>query len=522
MIRAGKSVLGMMVGLMVLFGIVACGVPTTTGQDTLKIVAATELKDMQPLIKEAERELGFKVQMAYPDGTIANSVTLKQGGFDRKYDSTWFATNKYVDIYGAGEKLRSSTSIATSPVAFGVRKEKARELGWDKKQPTWVDIAQAVREKKFTYGMTDPSRSNSGFSALVSVATAQADTGAAVQMSDMDKVRQPLGEFFKGQNLTSGSSGWLEDAFVKNPQRTDAILNYESVLLQMQQRLDLQVILPADGVVTADYPLSALAQPSNPKASERVEQLTAWLKAHNQQIVDLTKRRPVEPNVTLSPAHKDNVLIELPFPARRDVADELVYAYANELRQPAKTVFVLDQSGSMRGERIKSLRDIMTELIDGTAWTPTGPVGLRNREDVTLIAFDHQVSNPVKSTYSTSNVAANASLRDAVGRLEPGGQTAAYDALKRAYLEFPTNSEAIPSIVLMSDGASNSGASFEDFKKFHASLDPQRKRVPVFIILYGETNKAEMEQLATLTDGKTFDATKGNLGDAFKEIRGYQ
>lgn len=74
----------------------------------------------------------------------------------------------------------------------------------------------------------------------------------------------------------------------------------------------------------------------------------------------------------------------------------------------------------------------------------------------------------------------------------------------------------------MSDGASNTGMTFEDFKKFHAGLSPEARRIPVFIILYGESNNAEMEALADLTEGKTFDATKGDLAGAFKEIRGYQ
>ncbi|MEJ5928286.1 VWA domain-containing protein [Corynebacterium sp. H128] len=511
------------VALIAAVGLVACGIenPLSSG-DSLKIVTATELKDMEPIIAQASEELGFDIELSYPDGTIANSLALKNGDFDRQYDATWFATNKYVDLYGAGDKLQASTSIATSPIAFGVRADKARELGWNDKQPTWLEVSQAVKDKKFSYGMTDPARSNSGFSALVSVATAHADTGAALQMSDMEKVNGPLRDFFAGQNLTSGSSGWLEEAFSADPQRTDAIVNYESVLLDMKSRMDIEVVVPADGVVTADYPLAALAEPSNDQATAQVAKLGEWLQQHSQQIVDDTGRRPADPNARPLAEHQRNPVIELPFPARQDVADELVFAFANDLRRPAKTVFVLDQSGSMQGDRMQSLHTILTELVDGRAHTATGPVGLRNREEVSIIAFDSEVSRPISGTYSTNNQRQNQPLRDAIAGLVPGGQTAVYDALQSAYQQFPNSEGSIPSIVLMSDGATNTGATFEDFKKFHASLSPERRRIPVFIILYGESNNAEMEALADLTEGKTFDATKGDLGSAFKEIRGYQ
>jgi Ca-activated chloride channel homolog len=46
--------------------------------------------------------------------------------------------------------------------------------------------------------------------------------------------------------------------------------------------------------------------------------------------------------------------------------------------------------------------------------------------------------------------------------------------------------------------------------------------VPVFALLFGENNHAEMTALSQLTNGKTFDARTGSLANAFKEIRDYQ
>ncbi|AKK03040.1 vWA domain-containing protein [Corynebacterium epidermidicanis] len=254
--------------------------------------------------------------------------------------------------------------------------------------------------------------------------------------------------------------------------------------------------------------------------------LTEWLNKHNEQIVTETKRRPMNTSVKPDAGQQRSTLIELPFPARSTVADTLVSAYNNELRNPAQTVFVLDKSGSMAGKRMESLRSILTEPVDGSARTRTGPVGLRNREEVSIIAFDNRPATPFKARYSTTQPAENQQLRAHITALTPGGATAIYDSLQLVYQQFPATQpggqRSIPSIVLMSDGASNTGATFDEFSRFYAGLSPEKKRIPVFVILYGEANKNEMNQLATMTGGKTFDATSGALAEAFKEIRGYQ
>ena len=196
------------------------------GAADLTIVAATELKDLEGLVQEAADDLGFSIELLFPGGTLDNSQALKRGDFDGNVDATWFATNRYVNLIGASNKLADETKTATSPVAFGVWDEAAARLGWDTQQPTWAEFAQAAEQGEFTFGMTTPSSSNSGFSALVSVATAVADTGQAISPGDLELVSPTLKALFQAQSLVSGSSGWLAEAFVADPERADAIVNY--------------------------------------------------------------------------------------------------------------------------------------------------------------------------------------------------------------------------------------------------------------------------------------------------------
>lgn len=488
---------------------------------TLRIAAATELEDLAPAMERAAKDLGFDIRMEFPGGTLENSEKLAAGEFDGEYDGTWFATNRYVELIGAAGKLAGTDKIATSPVAFGVRADKARELGWTDRTPTWTEIAEAAGNRDLTFAMTDPGTSNSGFSALVSVATALSDTGKALTGQDIDRVAPQLRKLFGGQTVTSGSSGWLADTFRDDPSRADALVNYESVLHALAaDGVDIEVIVPADGVVSADYPLSALAAPADPLAKRRVEAVVEWLHANPDAMAD-SYRRPAESGEN-NPALTSDLLIELPFPGSREVTDRLVGAYQNTLRAPGDTAFVVDTSESMTGERIASLKDTLTSLVDGTARSSTGPVGLRDRERVSLMPFSSAPAAPTTVRFSTSDPGPGDELRASIGGLQPAGATALYDALMNAYGTIEVGQGAIPSIVLMSDGENTAGSDLSRFLEFHRALPADRRSIPVFVILYGEANTAEMKRVAETTGGKTFDALDGDLGAAFREIRGYQ
>ena len=73
-------------------------------------------------------------------------------------------------------------------------------------------------------------------------------------------------------------------------------------------------------------------------------------------------------------------------------------------------------------------------------------------------------------------------------------------------------------VVLLTDGESNRGISFDDFVRRY----DRKSGLRVFPILFGEGNAAQMAKLAELTGGRTFDARHAALASVFKEIRGYQ
>jgi len=236
--------------------VAGCGASGGDDDGALRVLAGSELKDVQPLLEQLEKDTGVKLELEFT-GTLEGAERLAQG---EKPAMAWYPSSRYLDLLtrdGPNQPVASERTMV-SPVVIGVKRSVARRFGWDGgAQVTWRDIADKAQAGTFKFGMTNPAASNSGFSALVGVASAFAGTGNALTSADIDK--PALKEFFKGQALTAGSSGFLADAYVRDQGKLDGIVNYESVLLSLnaQKKLHepLELIYPRDGIVTADYPL---------------------------------------------------------------------------------------------------------------------------------------------------------------------------------------------------------------------------------------------------------------------------
>ena len=496
---------------------------------TIRILAGSEVKDMVPLLEEAAAEIGVKVAFEYV-GTLEGTELVAAGGADGKYDATWFPNNRYLSLLpGASSAIASSVKIMTSPVVLGLRKDVAERLGWDDTAPTWADLATAASAGEFTYGMTNPAASNSGFSALVAVATALSGTGSALTDADIQSVTPGLTSFFSGQKLTSGSSGFLADTFIADPGVADGIINYESVLMGLRPDGEpLTIITPTDGVVTSDYPLTLL---SSADASKRplFEQLTDWLTtpAIQERIVAETSRRPGVPGIDTGTTFPDSILFETPFPNTLDVANTLISTYLESARSPAQTLFVLDTSGSMEGGRIEALKQALKNLAGADESTAGGFAAFRSRERVTLIPFAEKPGRPVIiEVPDNDKTSALEQIRDEADNLVADGGTAIYDSLEEAYElaieQKDDRPDTFVSIVLMTDGENTDGATFSDFQEFYNRISDDAGGIRTYVVLFGNGNVDELSSVAELTGGKVFDALGGDLAGAFQEIRGYQ
>jgi len=494
--------------------------------ETLTVLAGSELKDIEPLLNQIEQETGLRLELEYI-GTLDGTESLLSGA---AYDLAWFSHGGYLTLL-QGERGMVVTQEKTmlSPVIMGIKESQAREFGWiDNPNITWQDIADKASSGELRYAMANPAASNSGFTALIGVATALTGSSDAINAGDVNV--PALQAFFKGQALTAGSSGWLAENYVTAQEDLDGLINYESVLLSLNEsgnlRENLVLIYPQEGIITADYPLMLL----NSAKQEQYDRLVAYLRSteFQERMMQTTLRRPVVPGVALDGRIPNPLLIEIPFPNSIAVIDSLLFSYLDEQRLPAYAIFVLDVSGSMRGEGITDLKAAINNLT-GLDDSLTGRFArFRSREIITLVTFSDSVEEVQVFRIDDVNTqgVAMAEIRHFVDGLQADGGTAIYTALTKAYdlaaearLQDP---ERLYSVVLMSDGENTDGLSAPDFERYYLGLPAYAQGIRTFTVLFGDADEAAMTELANLTGGRMFDGTAESLSFIFKQIRGYQ
>ena len=504
----------------------------TPGPD-LRILAGSELKELEPDILNAALAAGVTVGLTYA-GTV-DMVDRVNGG--DPVDAILPPNGAYPSL-ALTRKAVAKEKLFYSRVALGVKASKAAELGWDRTTPSWSDITQAVRDGKFSYAMTNPTSSNTGMSALFAVAASSAKKTEDITASEVD--HNSVKDFLTGQKLTAGSSGWLADAYLGEQDRLDGLINYEAVLLRLNEQPQLHekltLIYPRDGVISADYPLMLL----DPGKKAAYDRLVAALKAPAFQSNALERAylRPSDPTARRSPRLPDNVVAELSFPNNLQVIDAVLASYQADLRRPATSIYLLDMSGSMRGPRLAAIKKAL-EVLTGVD-APAGDsladrsvtaryARFQNREHVMLIPF---AGTPWKAMrFNFENAAhkpqTEQALRDFVEHLQPGGGTAIYSTLDLAYdlayQELARYPGRVVTVVLLTDGQSNLGLPYDEFRqrwsgRSAGGADPIR----TFPILFGEADSAELDEIARLSGGRSFDGRTADLRDVFREIRGYQ
>jgi Ca-activated chloride channel family protein len=488
---------------------------------TLHIIAGSELKDLEPYLGQIRDRTGVQLELEY-SGTLAGIDRIRAG---EHFDAGWFANDKYLLLADQQRRVKAQERIMLSPVVIGVKASVAKRFGWT---PTtsWKAIATKAADGSFRFAMTNPASSNSGFSAVIAVATAFAGTGDVLRTGDVDAAR--LRAFFRGQQLTAGSSGWLVDAYVRDQDRLDGIVNYEASLLALDKSPALKerllIIYPKEGVVTADYPLLLL----NEAKRSLYDKVVAYLKGEEfqQVVMAQTERRPVNPNVKLAGEFPSSVVNEIAFPNSLGTVDGVLLHYLNENRVPAHSFYVLDTSGSMQGGRIDGVRRALYTLAGGDSTLAGKFARFADREKITLISFSDGTTPPVDlEMHSAGDTVTLGAVKTYADRLAAGGATAIYCALEEALADATRSRKnegsRYYSIVLMTDGENNRCDDADTFERKYDALPPQQ-RIKIFPILFGEGDSVALQHLADMTGGRMFDGKHESLSSVFKEIRGYQ
>ncbi|MEV0218140.1 VWA domain-containing protein [Streptomyces sp. NPDC050704] len=492
---------------------------------TLRVLAGPDLAVLEPLLDELRSETGVELDLDYQaDADTGDALASGQGG---GHDLAWLSTDRYFRLRhkdSARRQLRTPTML--SPVVVGLRPAVAGELRAKSPdgQLSWADIADAAATGTVRFGMADPRQTGSGLAALVGVATAAAGTGGALRETDVSCDR--LRGFRSGQRLTAESTRELLDAFVDDPGRANALITYESDLLALNSgdrlKEKLEIVRPEDGMVLADFPLLLL----DPAQRTAYDKVVEWLQRDSTQekIMRTTLRRPVSPSVRRAGELRAAVGNALYFPDQPAVVDRLLDDYGDPRRRlPGQVVFLLDFSGSMRGERMAALREAFADL-SGADSSATGKFArFYQGERLTVVRFGGRVLE--EKTITVRGPKELRTLADVVARGGFGDSTAVWSALDHGYRTATSavadEPEQAVSIVLMTDGENNAGISYEEFvRRYEARPAGARTAVHTYPVHFGEADAGALRRAAAKTGGHMVDARGSSLSEAFKEIRG--
>ncbi|MGW4756319.1 substrate-binding domain-containing protein [Streptomyces chartreusis] len=490
---------------------------------TLRVLASPELADLEPLLGDLKDDTGVELDMDY------RATADLSGARGSSYDLAWPASDRsfLLRLQDKGERAArpESTPIMRSPVVVGLTPRTADTL--TARAPdgrlSWADIADAAADGTVRFGMADPRSSDTGRAALVGVATAAAGTGSALREQDVSCDR--LRGFRSGQTLTGASSRELIAAYPGHQGEANALIAHESELLSLNASKKLQeplrIVHPDDGMVLSDFPLLLLDTDERGAYRKVVD----WLLRDDVQreLMRRTWRRPVNQDVTPAEPLREAVGNALSYPDRLSIVERLVADYGDPASATTdQVVFLLDFSGSMRGERIAGLRAAFAGL-SGADPTSTGKFARFYRgEHLTVVRFGGRVLQE-----RTVTVRGDGDLR-ALGKVVAAGSfdesTAVWSALDRGYRIATEAVREAPerpvAIVLMTDGESNAGISYAEFLRRYERLGAEAREVPTFPVHFGEADAAALDKAARATGGRMVDADESSLSDAFKEIRG--
>jgi Ca-activated chloride channel family protein len=504
------------------------GMNSCSAKKEFIILSGSENEALEPIIQQFAKDNNYNVTFKLK-GSV--DIMLELQNNPSQYDAVWPASGIWITLGDNSKKVKYAQSVLTSPVVFGIKKSLAQQLGFVGKDVKVADILAAIQSKKLKFIMTSASQSNSGASAYFGFLYALLGNPEFISKTDLHKpeLKTQIRQLLSGINRSSGSSGWLKDLYLKG--NYDAMVNYESTIIETNQELvkqgrePLYVVYPVDGLVIAD---SQLGYVNNGDADKEdfFKKLQAYILSADvqKQFLDLGRRTGFAGVVQNAPANVFNpdwgintskILSPIKMPSS-DVILEALNMYQTEFRKPSLTVFCLDYSGSMDGERIKQLKESINILLDPDK---AKQYLLQPSPEDVIVVIPFSDSPGEVWTLRGNNPDSLNDLIAKINNYSVGGGTDIYSPCMNGIdiISKMDTGQFNSAVILMTDGESNAGATFSDFSSDWTSMG---KDIPVFAITFGEASEDQLNQIVNLTRANTFDG-KTDLVTAFRKAKGY-
>lgn len=446
---------------------------------------------------------------------------------------------------------QSCAPTVYAPLGFAMWRPMAETLGWPQTPIGWDTIVELAADPEgwasygrpewgqFRFGHTHPAYANSGLLSMTSFVYGIAGktdtlTPAEIYAPNVEEAMRQLEE--NTSKYGRQAPALLEAMAQQGPSYLHAAAVPEAEVVRFNiERGDeltfpLAFIFPAGGTIWADHPYCILdnAEWVTEEQAEAAQIFLDYLLARDQQEMAIDNYlRPLDTNIPLhAPMNLDNgtdpsvtpkTVAPLPSP-NADISAAVIDLF-NITKRKATILIVLDVSGSMEGERIRTARDATVEFLSR----------LDANDEVGLLIF-HDSVNELSPVTRVGNVGEGLSRR--VAELISGGNTALYEAVCQA-VETTTAQQAedlaagetrLYGIILLSDGEDTVGNVTEN-QMFATCLpaNAEADGVKIFPIAFGEAADQDvLNRIANVTGGRLFSADPTSISNVYLSISAEQ
>lgn len=446
------------------------------------------------------------------------------------YDAVWISNSIWLYMLDNSYLVTDSKSIVIDPVVMGIQKSKAEKLNFTNGVIYNKDILNAVRNNDLKYIMASVTKTNTGATSYLSFLNSLAGSPEVLteSMLDSNTLKTDLKDLFKGVERVSGDESYLRQMYQNG--NYDAIIDYESSLIEINKELvknkkePLYLIYPVDGVAINDMPFAYINNDAlDTKTKKQFEIIQNYLRSDEMlKVMEEYGYRSwyggVNEKADKSVFNPDwgidttKYLKDMKYPSKK-VITKALNLYVNTLRKPTHAVFCLDVSGSMYGSGLSELKEAMDYILDYEK-SSKDYIQFSDEDKITIITFD----SAVKKIYDTKLGSEANDVMNYINELEAYGGTNIYDPTIEALkiLKKDDSNEYNKTVILMTDGLPNAG-SFNSLRRYYNS---NNEKTPIYSITFGNSSEYDLNELASLSNGKVFDGKNG-LVKAFKEVRSY-
>lgn len=444
---------------------------------------------------------------------------------------------------------QSCKATVYAPVGFAIWRPMAEALGWPDEPVGWDTIIDLAADPQgwasyghpewgqFRFGHTHPAYSNTGLLSLTSFVYGALGTQeqlTAAQVYEAEEAMRALEQITAkyGRNsrplldlMASEGPAYLHAAAVPEANVVRYNIEHDDEL-----RFPLVFIIPAGGTIWADHPYCILDNAGwvTPEQAEAAAIFGAYLLAPQQQEAAIDHYlRPVDASIPLhapldlehgtDPRLSPKVVPPLLSPNAEVSASVVDLFYLT--KRKATILIVLDTSGSMKGDKLKSATEATAAFLSR----------LQPGDEVALMTFSNQVATLSGAEPISAGIEA---LREQVLGLFASGDTALYAAVCQASqmaadlkARDQANGESrIYGIVVLSDGEDTVNKPTQN--QMFTNCLPDNAEVDgfkVFPIAFGEDAAMNLlQRIANVTGGHFFEADPASIDDVYVSISAEQ